>query len=250
MLAIQRKEKIKEIIIKEKKVFVNDLSKMFTVSEETIRRDLDKLEKEGILKKIYGGAILISELNKTDIPFSQRVIANIDEKASIAIKALDLIKDCKSIMVDSSSTVLEVVKLLKDFNNLKVITNSIQVPIKLASSDVEVIGVGGQLNKKTLSYQGNITEESLKRFNADLALISAKGITGSGITDSNELEVVIKQSMMRQSKKIALLMDSSKIGYTAFLNLVDVKDIEYIITDDPNNNDLMKICETNFIKLI
>ena len=126
MLAIERKSEILTILQKEKSVLVAELSQKYGVTEETIRRDLDKLEKEGYVKKTYGGAVLKQKINE-DIPFKIREKTNIVQKQKIAKAVAQMIEDGESIMLDSSSTSLMVARNLKQYKDLTVITNSVEV---------------------------------------------------------------------------------------------------------------------------
>ena len=121
MLAIERRREILTRLGSEGKVIVSELAKDFDVTEETIRRDLERLDREGLVSKTYGGAV--SKLNSGfDVPYNIRETVNVEEKQAIADKIVELIGDGERIMLDSSSTALYVVKKLKNKRNLTVIT--------------------------------------------------------------------------------------------------------------------------------
>ena len=130
MLALERRNLILEKLQEEKKVVVSELSQQFGVSEETIRRDLEKLEKEGLATKSYGGAVL-NESTSIDMPFNVRKKANVSGKQKIAEIVASLIHDGDHIILDASSTAVFVAKAIKDKENLTVITNSIEKDIQL-----------------------------------------------------------------------------------------------------------------------
>ena len=131
MLAIERKNEILSILQKEQRVLVAELSTRYHVTEETIRRDLEKLEKEGFVKKTYGGAVL-NKNSTIDMPLKIREKTNRKEKQKIAQTVASLIEDGESIMLDSSSTSLMIAQELKKKNKLTVITNSVEVLIELS----------------------------------------------------------------------------------------------------------------------
>ena len=128
MLAIERRNQILEKLQAEKKVLVSDLSQIYDVTEETIRRDLEKLEKSGLIIKSYGGAVL-NESTNLDLPFNVRKNRNVVGKQKIAGMMRELIQDGDTIMLDSSSTAVFIARALKEKPNLTVITNSLEILI-------------------------------------------------------------------------------------------------------------------------
>lgn len=251
MLPRERVEIIKGIALKEKKVYVSKLSEKFNVTEETIRRDLEKLEQEGVVTRSYGGAILNIEKTNDDIPFYKRSRTNIEIKQEIANKTLKFIKEGSTIVADCSSTVLELLRLVKDRNDITVITNSVEVLQDINLSGLNIISTGGVLTKKSLSLQGFITQNTLKKYNVDIALISCKGLDlDKGILDSNEVEAEIKRSMIKQANKVLLLVDHTKYDKTAFVKLFDYEDIDYIITDREPNEEWINLLHANNVEVI
>lgn len=250
MLAAERRKKIIDLAHQDKKVLVSDLSRMFDVTEETIRRDLEKLEKDGIVSRTYGGAMLNRHTNE-DLPFTTRNALNTDIKRNIALKALDLINDGDTLMVDPSSTSFEFLKLLTNKNNLTVITNSINVLHEFAGSGMNIISTGGNLRPRSLSLVGPVAQDTVQRYNVDKAVISCKGIDmEKGITESNEPESELKKYMLRQCDKIILLADHTKFDKTAFSVLTELNRVDYLITDRrPPEKWLRRLVELN-IELI
>ena len=231
MLAAERRKKIIDLVHQDKRVLVSDLSRMFTVTEETIRRDLEKLEREGIVSRTYGGAMLNRHTNE-DLPFVTRNAINTDIKRTIALKALDLVKDGDTLMVDPSSTAFEFLKLLGNKSNLKVITNSVNVLHEFANSSMDIISTGGSLRPRSLSLVGPVAHETALRYHVDTAVIGCKGIDlQSGITETNEPECELKKYMLRQATRVVLLADHTKFGKTAFSRLAGLHEISVIVTD-------------------
>jgi DeoR/GlpR family transcriptional regulator of sugar metabolism len=232
MLPRERLEIIRDIALKEKKVYVSQLSEKFNVTEETIRRDLEKLEIQGIVTRSYGGAVLNAEKTSEDVPFYKRSKINIEGKRYIASKAVELIKDSSTVVADCSSTVLETLRLIQNRKDVTVITNSVEVLQELDQSELNIISTGGVLKQRSLSLQGPITQNTVKKYNVDIAFVSCKGMDiEKGILDSNEAEAEIKRAMIKQSNKVILLVDHSKYDKTSFVKLFDYEDIDYIITD-------------------
>ena len=148
MLAIERRRKIISRLSSSGKVIVSELAKEFEVTEETIRRDLDKLDKEGIASKTYGGAVS-KNISALDLPYNVREGVNVEQKEKIAEKLAEHIRDGERLMVDSSSTALYLIKKLKDKKDLTIITNSVKVLLELADKpDWTVLSTGGMLKRE------------------------------------------------------------------------------------------------------
>jgi DeoR/GlpR family transcriptional regulator of sugar metabolism len=145
--AKDRIQAIKQMVANDKKVAVSNLSAIFQVTEETIRRDLEKLEDEGFLTRTYGGAVLNTTALSDNIHFYKRAKSHFEEKQIIARNALPFIKNKTTMAADSSSTAMELLKLLKERNDLTLLTNSAEAFHELAQSEINVVSTGGELNK-------------------------------------------------------------------------------------------------------
>lgn len=231
MLPLERKQQIIDIILKENTIYVSDLSKKFDVTEETIRRDLEKLENEGILTRTYGGAV-INKHTKEDLPFSTRNTLNKDIKYRIALLASNLINNGDTLMLDPSSTVLELTALIKEKEDMTIITNSLEIVYKYSNLTMHIISTGGSLKKNSLSLVGTTAYEAIKKYNVDTLFMSCKGLSLTrGITDSNEPEADLKRQMMKQANKIVLLADHTKFDRIAFAQIAEIQQIDLVITD-------------------
>lgn len=241
MLAIERKNAILETLQNEQRVLVAELSQEYGVTEETIRRDLDKLEKEGYVKKTYGGAVL-NENTNIEMPLRIREKTNRREKQMIAKLAAEMVEDGDSIILDASSTSLMVAQELKDRKKLTVITNSLEVLIELSKSKrIKVISTGGTLKSSSLSLVGKNAEKTLENFYVDKAIVSCKGLDiKKGATDSTEAAAEIKQSMISCAKKLILVVDSTKFGRISFAKILDLREGDVLVTDALPNEEWKK----------
>ncbi len=232
MLAVERRNLILEKLQDEKKVVVSELSILFDVSEETIRRDLDKLDKEGLATKSYGGAVL-NENTSLDMPFNVRKKRNMRGKQLIAELVSDLIQEGEHIIVDPSTTAVAIAKALKNRKRLTVITNSIEVLVEL--SDVtgwDIICTGGTLRENYLALVGPKATDVISSFHADKVILSCKGIDRErGITDSNEMFSQVKQTMMKSAKQRILAVDYTKFDNVAFSQICELPLIDLVVTD-------------------
>lgn len=233
MLAVERRNLILEKLQEERKVVVSELSTLFDVSEETIRRDLDKLDREGLAIKSYGGAVL-NENTGLDMPFNVRKKRNIKAKQEIAELVSGLVREEEHIIVDPSTTAVAVVKALKSRKKLTVITSSIEVLIELTDvSGWNIICTGGSLQEKYLTLVGSRAEDIIGSFNADKVIFSCKGIDlNRGVTDASDILSQVKQAMLRSAKKRILAVDHTKFGNVAFSRICGLSDIDMVVTDN------------------
>lgn len=251
MLAIERRNAILSKLQAEKKVVVSDLSTLFDVTEETIRRDLEKLENEGLAKKTYGGAVLNESLN-IDLPYIVRKKANVSGKQYIATLIGDMISDGDHIILDGSSTALFVSKHIKDKKNITVITNSVEILLELSDrKDWNILSTGGSLKEGGLSLVGYQAERMISTFHVDLAVFSSKGIDiENGVTDSNESDAQIKKLILKASKKRILAVDSSKFDKTSFTKICELSDVDMIVTDSEPGEAWVKAAQTAGVELV
>ena len=232
MLAIERKNEILAKLRKEQRVLVSELSAHYGVTEETIRRDLDKLEREGLATKTYGGAILGSS-TKVDLSYTIRNKTNVDAKRRIAEIMAGIIQDGDHIMLDDSSTSLYIAKQIREKRNITVITNSIKIIMELADVDGwNIMSTGGRLKPDSLALVGNQAEQMIRKYHVDMAVISCKGIDmQQGITDSSEFHSLTKQAMMASARRTILALDSSKFDKVSFIQIAGLDDVDCVVTD-------------------
>lgn len=251
MLAIERRNAILAKLSAEGKVIVADLSREFDVTEETIRRDLEKLDNDGLAKKTYGGAVA-NETHKSDLPFNVRKSSNVVEKQMIAEKIAALVQDGDYIMLDASSTAIYVTKCIKNKKNITLITNSVEILLELADKqDWNILSTGGTLKKGGLSLIGTSAERMIRGFHVDLAICSSKGLDiNMGITDSNEKESEIKQAIFAAADKKILAVDNTKFDKISFVHVCDIGDIDVIVTDSCPSDRWIEHCKQKNVELI
>lgn len=233
MLAIERRNEILMKLQAERRVVVSELSQLYDVSEETIRRDLEKLVNEGVAIKSYGGAV-INENANLEVPFNIRKNYNVIGKQNIAEQIAAMVKDGESLMLDASSTAVYIAKALKEKKNLTVITNSIEIIVELMDMpEWKVLSTGGLSREGSFALVGPQTDKMLKSYHVDKAVISCKGFDlESGITDSDELHANNKITMLGAAGKKILAVDKSKFDKTAFTAIGALDDITTVVTDE------------------
>ena len=172
MLGIERRQKIMDILQKNKKVYVAKLALEFGITEETVRRDLEKLENQNLLQRSYGGAVLMEKTNE-DLSFDQRSITHVAEKRKITEKAHQLIEKGDTIFMDSSSTALMLRPYLENKENITIITNSIRLLYDAAlNTNLHIISTGGKLKENSFALIGPTALDTIDKFTVDVAIIS------------------------------------------------------------------------------
>lgn len=251
MLAIERRREILTRLMADGKVIVAELARDFGVTEETIRRDLERMDKEGLVSKTYGGAV--SKQNSgLDLPYNVRESVNVAEKKEIAEKIADLVHDRERVMLDSSSTSLYVVKQLKNKKNLTIITNSVKILVEVADmADWTVLSTGGLLKKDALSLTGSSAEKMINSYHVDTAICSCKGLDMElGVTDSNEGDSLIKQAIFAAAEKRILALDSEKFDKKSFVKVCGLGEIDVLVTDAEPSAQWISFCNEKQIDLV
>lgn len=232
MLPLERQNLILQILEKKQAITVEELCATLYSSGATIRRDLQVLENNGMIRRTHGGAVHIENSSK-DFPMTLRENENLTAKDQMAQRAFSLIRDGQTLFLDSSSTVCRLARRLTGFQHLRVITNGLKTASILADMDgIEVYGTGGRLRDNAMSFTGGQAVDFVQQFNADYAFISCRGVDPEvGITDSDESEATLKRCYIHNSRRVVLLCDSSKLGQRYFCKIAPLDGIWKIITN-------------------
>ena len=253
MLAIERRNEILEKLQTDRRVVVSELSQLYDVSEETIRRDLEKLVNDGYAIKSYGGAVINENIN-IELPFNIRKNRNIVGKQHIAELVSNLIQDGDSLMLDASSTAVYIAKTLqeKGRKNLTIITNSIEIIIELFDvQDWTILSTGGSSREGSFALVGPQTDRMLSSYHVDKAIISCKGIDiSAGVTDSDDLHANNKRTMLSAAKEKILAVDSSKFDRIAFTEIGTLEDLTAVITDEKPEDKWLQVFKDSGVKCI
>lgn len=231
MLAVERKQKIIERLRRDRRVYVGELSRELDVTEETIRRDLKDIEKQGIAIRSHGGALLNSTSQVK--PFLERETINHDLKWKIALCVQDLIEDGMVIMVDASTTTKMVIENIDNSKNLTIITNSYTLMDNMSErSNMRFIATGGEVYGKYKAYVGSDALRTIQRYNADLAILSCHSLSlDCGYTESNILEGDVKFAMSRRSARTIEVADHTKFNRRSLANVLDFTDVDVLASD-------------------
>ncbi|CAG7626220.1 DeoR/GlpR family DNA-binding transcription regulator [Paenibacillus allorhizosphaerae] len=252
MLAPERYKRIMSEIEKNGHASIADLKQILGVSIDTVRRDLDSLEKAGKLSRVHGGAVMKEE-RVTNETFSRRKTANIEEKQELAAVAAQMIKENQAISMNAGTTNMELAKqLVAKFAKLTIVTNCLKVAEILASNkDFTIIILGGTLNNEEFALYGASVEEEICRYNLDAAFISVNAVSlEKGLTDFRQGQPSVIRAMIRSSKKAIAVVDSSKFETVSFMNVCDIHDIHAFVTNRTLDREILRKYEQYGVTII
>ena len=232
----ERQNEILRILKEKKKVNVNELSKLFYVSEATIRRDLVEMNGMGLVERSHGGALLPE--NSEEISIFFRMEKNAQEKERAATKALPYIPPFKSVFIDSSSTALALAERM-DFSHKTVVTNNLQTAIQLSKKpNVTLVMLGGMVQYNTISATGSWTARQLEDFKFDLMISSGAAVLDGNAYERSLDQKEIKRAAFERSQKRILLIDGTKFGAHGAYRLTGLEDYDFVATDCPPPKEL------------
>lgn len=229
----QRRQEILNLIREDGHAKVQKLAQIFKVSDVTIRQDLEALEEMGYVQREHGGAFLkdVGNFASTGTLINESV--KVVEKQELARKAVSLIREGDSIILDSGSTTTELAKLMNGMKNLNVITNALNIAYILGGNPgINLIVSGGEFKAPTLSLTGDMAAATFKGLHVDKCFLATAGISSDmQLTYPSLSDLVVKSAMIRAANKVYLLADSSKIGVSSFASLGRISLIDTLITD-------------------
>lgn len=254
MFVHERRNKIMELLHERQRLTVKELSEQIGVSEATLRTDLNKMEMDGLLTRTHGGAMLNQQnIHESETSFSARERKNRKEKSLIAKKAFDIIEEKQCILLDASSTALELARYLNENPiRLTVVTSGIQTALELKDNPyITVILIGGVVTKGSSTIEGTMGIELLNKLYIDILFTSANGFSiENGLTDFNLYEVELKKQMVAHSQKVVAVIDHSKIGVTSSAIFASPAEIDMLITDHSLRPKMQNMLSNNNIEVI
>lgn len=245
MFAEERRKEILSQLKQKNRLTVKELSRSLNVSEATLRTDLNIMEKNGLLTRTHGGAVLNDGIQSKN-SFSERSTKNVEMKKSITSKAVQFIENKSSIILDASTTALELARYLKESDlRLTVITNGLSTALELKENPrINVILLGGIVRMGSMAIEGQIGKAILDQINVDMMFTSANGFTiGEGLTDFNVYEVELKKLMVEKAEKVVALVDHTKIGNSSIASFASIEEIDGFVTDQELPQDIKKALE-------
>ena len=246
-----RRAEIVNYVLNKGYVSVQDLSKEFDVSMVTIRAYLTMLEKAGLLQRRHGGAAAPTDNIPGEIAFQSRARLQQEAKRRIGKAAASLVNDGDTILIDSSTTGFYVAHYTREKDDLKVVTNGINTALELMRNGQTTIMIGGMLSDKTYGTVGRLGRNTLSEIRVQKAFLGARGLTlRDGLTDSNLLEVELKQAMVEIASELIAIVDSTKFNVVGFSSFAPINRVSTILTDEGVSEDMKHSLEDIGVKVI
>lgn len=229
-LAADRRIKILERVAEGMSIQVVELAREFGCSEMTIRRDIERLERDGFLRRTYGGAT--AHLTRSIDAFNARALAHAREKRLIAMAAVDLVGSARTIFIGVGTTAEQFARHLPVRPNLTVVTGSLPIASLLGTRANRVVALGGEVRHNELSCIGPIARASLERYRFEMAVIGTAGVSaGAGVTDLTDEEAELHRVASERSSRLVVLADGSKLGVVEAAVVVPVERVDALVTD-------------------
>lgn len=228
-----RQTQIVALLNEENFLDLRSLTERFRVSVATIRRDLEELEQNGMLRRTHGGAVTINQVAQ-DSTHAARATANLAEKAAIAAKAAEMISDGDAVIIDAGTTALEVAKLLSGRSGLTLVSNGIDIIAELVRGGASnVYGVGGEYTESNRSFRGPMAESFIRQLNVDKLILNASSIDLSRelICTASPVNASIQKAMIEVANRVIVVADHSKFTKSSLAVTARIEDVSVIITD-------------------
>src|SRR5271166_1402595 len=225
----ERRRAILDLLTHQGRVLVTELARQFETSQVTIRKDLEILHAHGLVHRTHGGALPSRDGALEDPTLREKEKLHHQEKMRIADGAVEKVKEGQVLILDSGTTTTAIARALRNFQNLTIITNAVNIAAELAGTSVEVILTGGTLRQNSFSLVGPIAEETLRRLSADLLFLGVDG--HFGLSTPNLLEAKVNRVMVEVAKRTVAVCDSSKFGRRSLSLIAPPSSLQEVITD-------------------
>jgi DeoR family transcriptional regulator, fructose operon transcriptional repressor len=226
-----RRGKTSELLSKQGFMSLGELVQALTVSESTIRRDLEILEEQGLIRRTHGGAVYIKDTNAVRLAFADRQTTMADAKAAIGRAVAGLIPPEQTVIINGGTTCFEVARALVG-TRLNVITNSVPIASLLSAElATEVTLIGGYVYPRTGVALGAMAEQQLASLHATQLVFSCAGISEEGVFNANQMMVEVEKRMVQIADEVILVVDHSKLGKRSVVKLCELDQVDTIVTD-------------------
>ncbi len=232
LLNEERRRAILEMMQHDGRVLVVDLARRFRTSHVTIRKDLEILHIRGLIQRTHGGALPSRGGALEDPTLREKEKLHSKEKLAVATAAAQLVSEGQVVILDSGTTTTEIARALRNFKNLTIITNAVNIAAELANTTLEVILTGGTVRKNSFSLVGPIAEETLRRLSADILFLGVDGFdVHYGLSTPNLQEAKVNRVMVEIAKRTVAACDSSKFGRRSLSLIIAPSAVHHVITD-------------------
>ena len=249
--ASQRHNWILEQIESEGRVAISDVAKRLSVSEMTIRRDLEMLEQNGTLNRVHGGAVL-ARSRSYEPPFATRAVRNVEAKQRIGQAAAAVINDGETVILDAGTTTLEIARRLHGRKNLRVLTLSLHVAAVLVDDPaITLMLPGGIVRAGERSLTGSIAQQAFADLSFDTLFLTVGGVDlKAGVTEYNLEDAAVKRAAFASARRRVAVADGSKLGKTAFARVCTIDELDILVTDSSAPSDLLKALQQAGVEII
>ncbi|RAP75008.1 DeoR/GlpR family DNA-binding transcription regulator [Paenibacillus montanisoli] len=243
----ERQKQLLELLESSGEVKVAGLKETFGVTEMTVRRDLEKLELAGYVKRTFGGAILASR----DVALQERSFVMTDEKNRIGRAAAALVQENDSIFIDGGTTTLYVARHLKAGKNITVVTNALNIALELLEKGITTVVTGGMAMEATSTLVGPGTVEAIGKMAFDRVFLGSTGITAKhGFSNSNMYEAEIKRTAIKQAAEVNVVVDRTKFGAKELFSFASLHEAHRVVCDRLPEQDLLEACRESGLELL
>jgi DeoR/GlpR family transcriptional regulator of sugar metabolism len=249
--APERRERLVQFIAEQGYCTITELSKAFTVSEMTIRRDVLRLTEQGRVRGFRGGVGSLSKQEMEGSDYRLRDMKMADAKRAIALKAIEMVSAGSVVAIDAGTTCRQVAELLPPDRDVTVVTHSFPVVASLIGrTGTEVMCLGGLLHPESLSFDGPATLAAISSLRVETLFLAASGIGERGAFCGNGFDAITKRALIEVAERVVLVADSSKFYASAMVKICDWQAIDLIIIDDAVSEDQRRMLEQQDVDVV
>lgn len=247
----ERQKQILSLLSKQGRLSVSEIVAQFSISEATVRRDLESLALQGKAQRVHGGVIAVEQA-PPELPILERESEQPDEKTRIGRAAAQLILDGETVFLGSGTTILEVARNLRNYKNLTVITNSLPVLNTLAGiKEITVVSLGGMLRESELSFIGHITEQALTDIRVDKVVMGTRGLSlEDGLTNDYLQETLTDRAILKIGRELIIAADHSKVNRVSTVLLAPLTSMNTFVTDSKADKKFIQTLKKQNIKVV
>lgn len=253
MYAEERQQAIADLLTQRGRLSVTELADRFTVTTETVRRDLSTLERAGIVRRVHGGAIPAASLSVLEVAVNERDQAQSDQKDRVAEAALAYLPtNGGSVLLDAGTTTARLAGLLPLDLPYTIFTNAVPIAGRLAGrANVDLHLLPGRVRRTTQAAVGEDTVAAISRLRTDVAFVGTNGLSiAHGLSTPDQSEAAAKNAMIRSAQRVVVLADSSKIGHESTVRFGDLEQVDVLITDDGLSSDDQATLKAHDIEVV
>ena len=241
---------ILDLIRAKQKVSVSELSAKFGVTGETIRRDLERLEREGYVARTYGGAVLIQQ-PPGHVNYTERAVQNVEAKIEMGELTASILPSSGAIGCDASTTVLSMIPYIKDNPGITLLTNSIRILNDFMYDKIRIISTGGNLRSRTQSLQGEAVNRSMEDYFLDACVLSCRSLDlENGIYEGDEEEAYFKNIMVEHSRRVIIVADHTKFNKTSLIRTLPYEKVDVLVTDRKPSDEWINRLEAQNVRVL